>query len=327
MAISFAIREVDMLNLDPPSHPAALRLTRARDADEHAQNLSRWDQRYDQLSAGLFEGQVTELWLPKTQIFVETANQQLRQTCAAWADSVWFGIPAALEGQMSMGGKPLSEQAVCIRDGGAEFDLMTAPGFDLFGIVVDRAAFGEYMEAVEHRDLERLLRQNDVLDLPLALKRELCATLAGILSDAAAWPTDRLQTRIFAVLTRLLTARDSVPAAASRTRMQRQETVDKVRDYVLQHPGMPPSIPELCDRFHLSRRALQNCFDDAIGMAPLAFMRALRLNQVRRELKYGDQRRAVSEVAYSWGFNHLSQFAQDYRRQFGESPSAARGAH
>lgn len=309
-----------------PAGDATLRVTRARDADEHAHNLSRWDQRYDQLSAGLFEGQVTELWLPKTQIFVETASQQLRQTCAAWPNSVWFGIPAALEGQMSMGGKSLSEAAVCIRDGGAEFDLMTAPGFDLFGVVVDRAAFGEYLETVEHRDLEHLLRQNDVLDLPLNLKRELCATLAGILGDAAAWQVDRLQARIFAALSRLLTAGDGGSAAHQRKRLQRQETVSKVSDYLLQHPEAPPSIPELCGRFHLSRRSLQYCFDEVTGMAPLAYMRSLRLNQVRRELKYGDRRRAVSDVAYSWGFNHLSQFAQDYRRLFGESPSAARGA-
>ncbi|HEX5394568.1 MAG TPA: helix-turn-helix domain-containing protein [Rhodocyclaceae bacterium] len=303
---------------------AGLRVTRANDADEHAQNLSRWDQRYDQLSAGSFEGQVTELWLPNTQVFVETANQQLRQTCAAWHSSVWFGIPAAVEGQMSMGGHALSEQAVCIRDGGAEFDLMTAPGFDLFGVVVDRAAFGEYLETTERRSLDQLLRQGDVLNLPLRIKRELCATLAGILGDAVARPADQLQQRIFAVLARLLTADGERDGSVNRIRLQRQETVNRVCDYLLQNPEEPPSIPDLCNRFHLSRRSLQNCFESATGMAPLAYMRSLRLNEVRRELKYGDQRRAISNVAYSWGFNHLSQFAQDYRRLFGESPSAAR---
>lgn len=305
---------------------AGLRVTRANDADEHAQNLSRWDQRYDQISAGSFEGQVTELWLPNTQVFVETANRQLRQTCAAWHGSVWFGIPAAVEGQMSMGGRALTEQAVCVRDGGAEFDLMTAPGFDLFGVVVDRTAFGEYLETREHRSLDQLLRQGDVLNLPLRLKRELCATLAGILGDAIAWPTDQLQQRIFSVLVRLLTADGEKSGGANRTRLQRQETVNRVRDYLLQNPEEPPSIPELCSRFHVSRRSLQNCFEDTTGMAPLAYLRSLRLNEVRRELKYGNQRRTVSTVAYSWGFNHLSQFAQDYRRLFGESPSAARRA-
>jgi len=306
-----------------------LHRTRARDADEHAQNLSRWDQRYDQLSPGVFEGSVTELWLPKTQVFVETANRQLRQTCAAWPRSVWFGIPAARDGMMSMGGKPLSASAVCIRDGGAEFDLMTAPDFNLFGIVVDRNAFADYLETTTRQDLDRLLQQGDVLNLHLSRKEALCQTLAGILADAetpssVCATTAELQDRIFAALAGLLGTGDDHHDALSRTRLQRQQTVDRVRDYLLQNPEYPPTIPELCTRFHLSRRALQNCFEDVTGMPPLAYMRSLRLNEVRRQLKYGRDHKPVSSIAYAWGFTHMSQFARDYRQMFGELPSESR---
>ncbi|MBL8452671.1 MAG: hypothetical protein JNK97_07975, partial [Zoogloea sp.] len=166
----------------PPAQAHPLRrVTRSRDADEQAHNLSQWDQRYDQLTPGSFEGAVTELWLPRTQVFVETANRQLRQTCAAWPRSVWFGIPAARDGMMSLGGKPLSSQAVCIRDGGAEFDLLTAPDFNLFGVVVDRLAFADYLDRRNHQDLDRLLLQGDVLHLAPGRKETLIATLADIL--------------------------------------------------------------------------------------------------------------------------------------------------
>lgn len=75
-------------HLHEQAAPLLLRKRQAWDADEHAHNLSCWDQTYDQLSPGAFAGSVTELWLPKTQIFVETANQTLRQSCAAWAHSI-----------------------------------------------------------------------------------------------------------------------------------------------------------------------------------------------------------------------------------------------
>jgi len=313
---------------DTPSGNAGhgLRVTRARDADEHAQNLSHWDQRYDQLSPGAFAGSVTELWLPKTQVFVETANRQLRQTCAAWTESVWFGVPAAADGMMSLGGKPLSSQAVCIRNGGAEFDLTTAADFNLFGIVVHRAAFAEYLESTEQQSLEHLLARGDVLNLPPPLKQELCDTLAHILVDADAAPeaasTHQLQDRIFAALARLLLAGGEYASGGRRTRQHRQQIVDRVRHRLLENPESPPGIPELCARLHLSRRSLQNCFEEVTGMAPLAYMRSIRLNEVRRQLKYGKGPQAVSNVAYGWGFTHLSQFAQDYRRMFGELPSA-----
>jgi AraC family transcriptional regulator, ethanolamine operon transcriptional activator len=103
------------------------------------------------------------------------------------------------------------------------------------------------------------------------------------------------------------------------TRQQRQRTVDQVRDYILIHPDAPLSVPALCERFHLSRRALQYRFEDVTGLSPLAFMRAIRLNGVRRQLR--NQPGQVGNAAYAWGFNHLSQFAQDYRKLFGELPS------
>lgn len=312
----------------PPSaqaHPLR-RVTRSRDADEQAHNLSQWDQRYDQLTPGSFEGAVTELWLPRTQVFVETANRQLRQTCAAWPRSVWFGIPAARDGMMSLGGKPLSSRAVCIRDGGAEFDLLTAPDFNLFGVVVDRLAFADYLDRRNHQDLDRLLLQGDVLHLAPGRKETLIATLADILADAdtptaPAGAADALQLRIFGALADMFEQRDSAPASLSRSRLLHQQAVDKVRRYVLDHPEQPPTIPELCTHLHLSRRALQNCFEDVTGMPPLAYMRSLRLNAVRRALRYGDGLCPISRIAYDWGFTHMSQFARDYKRLFGELPS------
>ena len=63
--------------------------------------------------------------------------------------------------------------------------------------------------------------------------------------------------------------------------------------------------------------------EEITGLAPLAYIRSLRLNEVRRALRYGQGRRSVSSVAYDWGFTHLSPCAQDYRRMFGELPSAS----
>jgi AraC family ethanolamine operon transcriptional activator len=35
----------------------------------------------------------------------------------------------------------------------------------------------------------------------------------------------------------------------------------------------------------------------------------------------------VGQVAGDWGFYHLGQFSRDYRRLFGESPSATLARH
>jgi AraC family ethanolamine operon transcriptional activator len=77
---------------------------------------------------------------------------------------------------------------------------------------------------------------------------------------------------------------------------------------------------EVCRRIGASRRKLNYCFQDVLGTSPVKYLRAVRLNGVRRELRSGTA--AVQDVAARWGFWHLGQFSLDYKRQFGELPSA-----
>jgi AraC family ethanolamine operon transcriptional activator len=79
---------------------------------------------------------------------------------------------------------------------------------------------------------------------------------------------------------------------------------------------------EVCRRVGASRRKLNYCFQEVLGSSPVKYLRAVRLNGVRRELRAGAA--AVQDVAARWGFWHLGQFAREYRQQFGELPSETR---
>jgi AraC family ethanolamine operon transcriptional activator len=87
---------------------------------------------------------------------------------------------------------------------------------------------------------------------------------------------------------------------------------------VEESPDCPLSVAELCARFHASRRTLQYAFEDTLGVNPSAYIRAVRLDHVRRELRGAA---SVTEVATRWGFWHFGNFSSEYRGQFGELPS------
>jgi len=54
-------------------------------------------------------------------------------------------------------------------------------------------------------------------------------------------------------------------------------------------------------------------------MPPKSYLLAMRLNGVRRELKNVDSiSSTITDTETRWGFLHMSQFAADYRRLFGE---------
>jgi len=71
-------------------------------------------------------------------------------------------------------------------------------------------------------------------------------------------------------------------------------------------------------------RTLLRQFQRFVGVAPLAYLRRLRLAAAKSELANAQNNDAVSDIATRCGFSHLGRFATEYRRLFGETPSATR---
>ncbi|MBV6272934.1 helix-turn-helix domain-containing protein [Alcaligenaceae bacterium CGII-47] len=314
-------------------HNAQWRMTTSSDADDHAHNLSRWVQEYNQFSAGTFVGQITELWLPHTQLFLESTNQVLHQSCAAWSKALWFGIPVSRTDGARMGTTQIPEHSIAFKQGGTQFELFTPADFDIIGIVIDEDVFARYLQEVEHTDSSQITRKQGVMAVSPQAKVEVCGALIHMLkanqvvdgvhrhASMHAPPYHSFEDRILSYLAPLLYT-GITPAASTPRHVNRHRIVERARDIVLGAPTESISIPELCRALHVSRRTLQYCFQDVVGMAPLNYLRILKLNQVRRDLRTGStQRNPVTQAALSWGFYHLGQFSADYRKLFGEVPS------
>lgn len=76
----------------------------------------------------------------------------------------------------------------------------------------------------------------------------------------------------------------------------------------------------VCSTLEVSDRTLRLAFKERFGIGPMAFYRQIRLNAARKVLTSGESD-SVQEVAHRFGFHHLSNFAADYRKAFGELPS------
>ena len=74
-----------------------------------------------------------------------------------------------------------------------------------------------------------------------------------------------------------------------------------------------------------SKRSIEKSFSACIKMGPLAYSRIIRLHQARRRLldeEHGEQ--TIGDVAAEFGFLDWSKFSTQYRKHFGERPSATR---
>lgn len=82
-------------------------------------------------------------------------------------------------------------------------------------------------------------------------------------------------------------------------------------------------LPTLCTTAGVSTRTLEYAFRENLGISPGAFIRLLRLHTLRRTLVASAAGEStVTELAYHLGFTQLGRLARDYRRVFGEVPSA-----
>lgn len=301
-------------------------LMEAHDADEHAQNLTDWQQQYDQVSGGGFYGSIAELALPQLQVFKEHTSHALRQTCNVWSVSIWLGLPENGHKVSRINGLEIKDEHVMCRPGDTEFELITPEDFNIFGIVVTQQAL-QTVADIQGLELNWSdLMQHGRLAVPRKTLYHIRYVLNRMLNEEQnATPSKVLNDMVMmSVLEVLKQESHKTPVPPSFQR--RKAVVDKVKAYVESHPDSPVTVTELCEFANVSRRTLQYSFTSVLGISPVQFIRASRLNGVRRALHQNQfkpmkDRESISDIASQWGFWHLSQFAKDYKQLFGERPS------
>jgi AraC family ethanolamine operon transcriptional activator len=297
------------------------------DVQAHAANLSGWQQRYDQLSCGAFRGALADVWFGDVQVFRERTSHAVRQKCTIRPDTVWCGVTLADDGSR-IEGHPVGAGGVMVSGSAAEFELLTPDHHDILGIVATRGSLQAIAQALGQPLNDAALAQPTWLACPPAARAQLVRGLALLVGAAGTGQSchDHAQARRFAqhaVLESLLAVlaappSDDEPCAISFER--RRRVVRAACDVVESCPQNQPTVPELCEQLHVSRRTLQYAFETVVGTSPVAYLRSLRLNAVRRELHAGAAT-TVQDAAARHGFWSLSQFGSDYRRLFAERPS------
>jgi AraC-like DNA-binding protein len=98
--------------------------------------------------------------------------------------------------------------------------------------------------------------------------------------------------------------------------------VRAVEEFILENANQPLSLGELAAVGGVSARSLQYTFRRHRGCSPMEFLRNIRFERVRNDLRHAVHDTTVTSTAMRWGFLHLGRFAAEYRAKFSESPSA-----
>lgn len=296
----------------------------SQDINEHAAHMSGWRITYDQVTSGAFQGDLFELCLDWMQVVRDRTNQALIKTGAARPGTIAFNIPLKCQGNAYCAGHMLPGGTALVAHGDDLPQLRAPQAVDVIVVSIDQAVLER--ELALHGIAFTSAHLPKVYQLEgLAVAQQLQTLIEGIEHEertVQGWLVDdkrRHQVRDV-IMNQLL---DLLPAEPpiQLTPSARKRVVDRACEYALSHLDEPLTILDLCRHLGASRRKLQYCFQETLEINPLAYLRALRLNAVRRELRDSAGASSVQDVATRWGFWHLSRFSSEYREMFGELPS------
>lgn len=204
-----------------------------------------------------------------------------------------------------------------------------ADGGRLFGLKIERAALEETLAELTDRPVRATVPLAASMNLRTGAGRQWWG-LARVLVDLAQDPDGPLARPVVArplarsVIAAFLHAVDHPQRdlLSARPAAPRPATVREAVDLLETAPELPWTVTDLAARVGITTRALQAGFARHLGVAPMAYLRRVRLLRAHLELQTSDPaRRSVADVAGAWGFTHLGRFAAAYRERYGCAPS------
>lgn len=317
-------------NPDTSSWPISVQ---THDVDDQAIALHGWSQRYQQLSPGRFNGAVSSAQLSNVEVFFESSNQHMHQVGTPPRGKVVLGLPLHTEGMGWLAGREFDRDSVVAIDAGEEFRFRTPHQLLLGAFVCEK---DHLMEAASRLDVEAPI-QAALTAGSLHLESAIADELRGLFADVRAWMSSgqlceesEFTRAAFAesmlnCWLRSFKGVDSLGRSFTHTRRQRRGLAVRAQRYLVEHVSDLPDVAELCRVLQVQDRVLQYCFRDVFGLTPNAFLRNMRLHEVRRAIRADvNQDESIGDIAFRWGFWHLSRFATEYRQLFGERPSDTR---
>ena len=100
--------------------------------------------------------------------------------------------------------------------------------------------------------------------------------------------------------------------------------VEQARAILRRQFATPPTIAQLATQLSVSQKTLTRRFRAATEMTPLQYLQAVRMAAARRQLR--DTQRRVEHIAAMVGYQDITTFRDNFRREVGMTPTDFRKA-
>jgi len=282
----------------------------AVEAMEAASTAAGWSLEYRQLQAGPLRASVAVRERPGGAVAREIVNRRLEVVGETPPGEV--SIHAVIQGRMVINGMEVSEGRVVVVPPGHELDLVSSDPVDAITLQVSERDFDAYFEPPA-REWRALTRAVERVEVGGDWARRLAAQSVSPRNGGVVGVMSEVVEATRAGRSEIGGAIDS--RAALRNALQ----------FIDAHLADPIRMPELARHAGVGMRRLQRLFRRALQTTPSDYVRARRLEKVRRDLSDPLlEHETIATIATLNGFLHLGRFAAAFRAQYGEMPRESR---
>jgi AraC family ethanolamine operon transcriptional activator len=296
------------------------------DADEQAACISSvYPQTYEQLGCGQFAGEMTTVDLGGVLVVRERVNRRLLQNGLITAVSLAWAWQKSHRYRTN--GVEHDDDCMMFFAANEEFDILTDPS-EMVAVSLSEQTLADWFGCPIDSIDPTLFRgpRKVPTDIANSLRCAIMTGLAIADQQGNMVPDELWRDSIRDELLQAVTTVAELPVSGDRHIRRCERTYERVvraaREFALQNSGEELSLQDVYQHIGVSRRNLHYAFDAVMGISPGQYLRSLRLNAARRDIKrWNPADHSLADIAARWGFWHPSHFAADYKRRFGELPS------
>jgi AraC family ethanolamine operon transcriptional activator len=303
----------------------------AGDVDDYLRGLPGWEIECTQISKDRFSGRTRYLKSGGLELFEKTTRGEMLQAGCTPCGTLTLGIPHIQSDFANHNGQRLAAGDMIVLTPSSEFELRTPVLFNFLAVSVSLARIARHLDsnrALQWRDFapgHSFVLSGTPTSILAAEIRRLLSGPGHIEADAHSHSPTTPATEILVQAIAGALSCDISCMNAYRSTETRRRMVSRARRYIASMINAPLRVSEICRNIGASPRTLQYSFIEVLGITPLAYIKVVRLNAARRAIKGARQGRPdIGDIAFQYGFTHLSKFARDYKQAFGELPSQTR---
>lgn len=306
------------------------------DIDEQAARLTGYEQQYQQLSRGHFNGSFLTCEIDNDlALYFEYTNQTLDQI--AVVPNGYFAIGLLLEspGPTIFNSHVFNKGSAFIMQQNAILEATTAEGMKICVVHINTELMSKFCnEQFSGTCNDKLVDLSGSMIKSDKNTSTLYALICDFLQGAGEGNLCLTQkNQLVTFKNALITAIEwafvqegnsrIIPSGINTNRSHKifHDACDLIKNKLCDDI----SVQYICDQLQISRRILEYAFYKNTYMSPGRYIKILRLNNIRREILSPENYSIpIGDLAAKWGVWHLSRFALDYRNLFDELPSSTR---